>query len=286
MKNFALQLFFLWGAVLGPVIAYGPRAVAEEMSYWYAYVLEGKALESGVGYSPIVALGCADREGGGHRCTLKQFLDYIYAPQVDHNGNPKHAPIPSGPDPTPPEDFRWESADLSNIFARINSAGYRDGTRGYKLVRGVTDFWSARRKVTQPIADLSALVDQFDDQAMITRLLTKAREANQIAYMMRLMDYEKYRISRGSLASVLGEDKTIVTKRLDTGIRGYSFDALDAEATLNANEGLTQGELEDAAIQVRDLPANRNHWVALKAGQVALTSGHCEIPAGADITLR
>lgn len=30
MKNFALQLFFLWGAVLGPVIAYGPRAVAEE----------------------------------------------------------------------------------------------------------------------------------------------------------------------------------------------------------------------------------------------------------------
>ncbi|KAJ5406156.1 hypothetical protein N7465_007440 [Penicillium sp. CMV-2018d] len=222
MKNFALQLFFLWGAVLGPVIAYGPRAVAEEMSYWYAHVLEGKALESGVGYPPIVALGCA---------------------------------------------------------------GYRDGTRGYKLVRGVTDFWSARRKVTQPIADLSALVDQFHDQTMITRLLTKAREANQVAYMMRLMDYEKYRISRGSLASVLGEGKTIMTKRLDTGIRGYSFDALDAEATLNANEGLTQGELEEAAIQVRDLPANRNHWVALKAGQVALTSGHCEIPAGADITL-
>lgn len=256
------------------------------MSYWYAYVLEGKALESSVGYSPIVALGCADRQAGGKRCSLKQFLDYIYAPQVDHNGNPKHAATPDGPNPNPPEDFEWENADLSKIFARINNAGYRDGTRGYKLVRGVTDFWSARRMVTRPIADLSALVDQFHDQTMVTKLLAKAREANKAAYMMRLMDYEKYRISKGSLASVLGEGKTVKTKRLDTGIRGYTFDALDAQATLNANEGLTQGELEEAAIKVRDLPSNRNHWVALKAGQVALVSGHCEIPAGADITLR
>ncbi|KAJ5926898.1 hypothetical protein N7516_008671 [Penicillium verrucosum] len=277
MKNFALQLFFLWGAVLGPVIAYGPRAVAEEMSYWYAYVLEGKALESSVGYSPIVALGCADRQAGGKRCSLKQFLDYIYAPQVDHNGNPKHAATPDGPNPNPQRTLNGKMPTCPKSLL---------GSTMPAIEMALGDFWSARRMVTRPIADLSALVDQFHDQTMVTKLLAKAREANKAAYMMRLMDYEKYRISKGSLASVLGEGKTVKTKRLDTGIRGYTFDALDAQATLNANEGLTQGELEEAAIKVRDLPSNRNHWVALKAGQVALASGHCEIPAGADITLR
>lgn len=222
----------------------------------------------------MVAVGCASKmKTGLARCSLQQFLEYLWAPQVGRDGKPKTG-YPQG-NVGDMSDYKWETADLTAIFNKIFKAGFTDGVRGNRLVRGATEFWPARRQVTVPIASLQGRIAEFSDPATATKMITKAKEANTAAYMMRLMDFEKYRIKGGSLNKELGDGRQVAIRNLDTGIRGFSFNALDAEATLAAFPDLTQADLQAACDRVRVLPMNINHWTALQAGRAALANGDC-----------
>lgn len=254
------------------------------------YQLEGKAVEAGLAYEPLVAVSCTSKMNtGNRRCHLDEFLKYLWAEQVGHDGELKNTPYPH-PNPRvlspySDEHHPWHKEDLTKIFSAILKSGFVDGVRGNRLVRGATNFWTARIRVTEPIAQLQARVGQFNDPALVQDLIDKATEANKAAYMMRLMDYEKYRIRGGSLSQQLSDRREVKTRLLETGIKGYTFQALDAEATLMENKDLTQAELQAACDRVRSLPRNSGHWVALQAGRAALTYGGCTVPKLADITL-
>lgn len=88
------------------------NGTAIRMNYWFMYVAEGKAMAAKTKYKPTIAVGCAavKNQATGKRCTLGQFLDYLWAPQVDANGKPK----PDSHRPATirlPANFRKENYD-------------------------------------------------------------------------------------------------------------------------------------------------------------------------------
>ncbi|KAF9894645.1 hypothetical protein FE257_006533 [Aspergillus nanangensis] len=286
MRDLALRVLFLWGCLLGPAFSYGIRSAAEQASFWYVYVLEGKALEAKLdNFTPIVAVECgAKMRTDGKRCSLDDFVRYLWSEQVDSEGNPKNTPFPTGKIGPPPKNQAWESTGIDQVFGAINRSGFVDGVKGSKLVTGATSFWEARRQVTAPLAQIAARMGDFHKKGAAQKILDKAKAANMAAYMIRLYDYEKYRITEGGLNQRLGHGITVSTKRLDTGLKGYTFDALDAEATLANNADLTQEALQTGVDDFRN--HDPGHWTALQAGRAALTNGNCALPDVANIALK
>ncbi|KAL4996288.1 hypothetical protein BDV10DRAFT_187235 [Aspergillus recurvatus] len=240
MRNFTFCLFLLVGICFGPVAAFGPRAAAEEMSYWYMYVLEGE-----VGSTRTVAPGCAawaaKDSGAGlldpsdeSRCSLKGFLKYIWAPKVgtdkktektiyldSKNKQYKNADgsVMSLDDilanERPDYNVRklkgnqaWRSVTLSKVYEMIYESKYVDGADPDRLLPGSGgDYWAARSRVTAALPAIEAQYPEDDSKPRayqnMRTLIAQTKRASEAAYRVRLRDFEHYRIGQGLLQQKL-----------------------------------------------------------------------------------
>lgn len=249
------------------------------MSYWYIYLLEEET-----GTEHTIAPGCA-ATAEGKSCTLTEFLRYIWAPAP---GQPDDTPRPGAEVEELKSNAAWQTVDLDKVFEIIKRSPYVDGTDPGRLINGETSYWDARRKATAPIAAIEAQYppdqtkeDNDKQYKRIRNYISQAKKAANIAYMIRLWDFEIYRVKRGKLSRNFLGGKQIRTKNLLTGINNpRSFPALDAEATLelHSDDPNFQTELINACQQYRE--ADPDHYAALKAAQQALSNCHCETPPG------
>lgn len=117
------------------------------------------------------------------------------------------------------------------------------------------------------------------------QLIDKTIAANKAAYLLRLKDFEKYRIGKGyllqRLQARLGAGVTIKTQKLSTTINSEpAFNALDAEATRSANSGITGFDAAFVDVCQAYRADDLNHWTALQSAREALEAAHCKIPGG------
>lgn len=207
---------------------------------------------------------------------------------MDKNGNPKpglppwEKPVKQDPLKKFGAAFEWTTADLSQLFDAIRAAKYTDGVVGSKLLQGATTYWEARREVTGVIPTVESLFPDIDNPSpaysKVQQLIAQSKTANDIAYKMRLMDFEDYRINRGVLRKILG-GMELKTKQVLTGVKNpASFQALDAAGT-EALHTDVPGFPDQLQAGCQTFAENDpNHWNALQQARMALQNGHCEVP--------
>ncbi|KAJ5659822.1 hypothetical protein N7507_006273 [Penicillium longicatenatum] len=320
MKHLGLHLVLLFGAFLGPVAAYGPRAAAEQMSYWYLYLLEGEygRKSDTRTVAPLCAETMLGADGKDKACNLQQFLEYLWAPRMTEekeevNGQTvKKTVYTKGPktkllnqDGTPMslEEAKkqrpyqamkdvsktaWQSAPLAKSYDLILQSVYTDGTDAERLVKGTgDDYWTARREVTRCLPEIAAHYPDIENPGKpyirMQKYVAQCRAAIRSAFLVRLADFESYRIGNNLLQKMLqekvGTKPNMVTRSVDSGV-GFSFRTLDSDATVSANSAISgfAGELEETCAKYRT--EDVNHWTAVQAAMGAITEGQCEVPTG------
>lgn len=258
------------------------------MSFWYVYLLEGAA-----GVERTVAPGCA-AEYNVDECDLGNFLHYIWHAKANA---PKDTPWPDD-SVRKLKNGKFETVDLNKVYDIIIQSQYVDGTDPQRLV-GVSDYWKARSIVTTPVPRIQEQYPEdpvepdrsdydstkafkeanaeYKRATQVRQLIAQAKKSSNMAYMLRVKDFEDYRIKKGLLKHDYLGGKDIAVKTLQTGInRLGGFNSLDVPATLalHSEDPDFEKTLKDACRSYRK--ADVDHYRAMLSGRRALANCNCD----------
>lgn len=258
------------------------------MSFWYVYLLEGAA-----GVERTVAPGCAAHYNVDE-CDLGRFLQYIWHARANA---PEDTPRPKDPVQNL-KNGKFETVDLSKVYNIIVGSKYVDGTDPQRLV-GVSDYWKARSIATTPVSRIEEQYPEnpvkpdksdydsteafkkanvkFRRATRVRQLISQAKKSSNMAYMLRVKDFEDYRINKGLLKNDYLGGKDIAIKTLQTGIDSQGgFNSLDVPGTLalHSENPDFEKELKNACREYRK--ADVDHYRAMLSGRRALANCNCD----------
>lgn len=266
--------------------------------YWYAYLCE-----EAVGGTYTVAPGCAAamNPASGNRCSLTQFLQYLWAPEPDSSQT--EADRPTTAIPANKKDGPWDRMTVNQVYNKIVNTPYTEYVDPERLI-GESDYYEALSKVGTPIAtvekglteptepDRSSYPNDDDYKAAMkqyrnalkaydktTRLVALGKEAAKTVYYLRFQDMESYRIKNGELAKDRYLGVVPKTRTVQTGLNNpKDFQALDDQETLKAysSDPDFETKFQEACRKYRT--DDYLHFKALAAAGDALKGCGCQVP--------
>ncbi|KAF5563169.1 hypothetical protein FNAPI_2797 [Fusarium napiforme] len=306
MRSYHLTITWICLLVqlLPAVIAYGERGIAERMLYWSAYLCEEQTKILDPSYEYTVAPGCVTKISSRTRCTLDEFLLYLWAPKHDSNPpdteRPTSMKVKTKITDLPGKSFnQFEGALNSAIF---NTGFPVDGNVDTsKLYPGATDYYDALSKMGKPIQALSSAFMKLKANNPSLPMSNKIEKPwllgkNSAAYVfaLRRKDMDVYRATflRQKLRTPAGLHggftpifTNIKTAKMVQGNTPESIQAIDFDETISSYinavpdiETMLKAE-NDAFMNVQRTPGefiNKNHLKAVEAARSAVTGCNCE----------
>ncbi|ORY57859.1 uncharacterized protein BCR38DRAFT_501556 [Pseudomassariella vexata] len=314
MKSVYLLVLY---QLFASVVAFGPKGGWERATYFYAYIAEETHKTSGWSVAP----SCANPSRNVKlvdgstikRCSLAEFLHYIWAPDKDaeppqtEKDRPNLNEIKANIGKKADTLTSLTPEKLAQAIMLTGMTGYSDSQR---IMPGTVDYYDTLRNIGAPIqAAKRPAVDRarVKAQAWETRnnvppgtnppeaFLTKyergilwrwPQDAMEVVTHLRNKDMDNYRINQGGLKSKFG-GRNIVTKwtlatKTRTGLTTLPegpYSTLDFDRTVAANGGGADMERQltaanDAYLATRGHPANHNK--AIKSAEFALASLNCD----------
>ena len=218
----------------------------------------------------------------GGRCTLSQFLEYIWKEQVDIKDVTR--PTVNIPGTDGPADIN--KLNIEQLFGKINSyrtstgfgiTGNSDATR----LIGAADFYEGLSKIGRPIGN--AMDKTPNPTKQQAKLFGLAKSAATAVHQLRMKDMEIYRLGKNGMASDRYLGLVPETKTASTGIRGQlDFKTLDSDATISKYEKDhpdIRDKLTAAMAQFADNDKAKNHVKAIYAAISARSSCGCDVPS-------
>ena len=252
-------------------------SAAYRILYYSAYLCEE------ITGDRTVAPGCVGKKRSNGRCTLSEFLQYIWKAQVDINDvKPPTVDVPGTKD--------FTKLNFDQLFNKINIyrtnyefaiTGNSDATR----LNGAADFYEGLSRIGLPIK--RAIEKTPNPSKEEAKLFDLAKSAATAVHQLRLKDMEKFRLGKDGLASNKYLGLVPETRPDPTGVKGQpDFKTLDPDATISKYEKDypdIRDKLKAATAQFLDNDKAREHLKAIVAAKSARSSCACDVPMSAPL---